>query len=117
MQKIIVTKIERLIQIMKEDYFPNWNSHRIVLELLGPIGQNPDLTPAEELAYLVVETGIRYRFPLESHVTMSSSDINGGSLWVNTYKKKPLLLGDLYERNKQSTSDETFTTLVQSNCH
>ena len=42
-------------------------------------------------------------------------DINGRSLWVNTYDKQPLLLGDLYNRRHQSTLDATFETLVQSN--
>ena len=95
--------MEQLVQIVKEDYFPNWNSHRIVLELSRPIGQNPGRGGGGGFAYLIVETGIRYRFPLESHVTMSSVDVKGRSLWVNTNNKKTLLLGDLYDRHKRST--------------
>ena len=103
------------VTIVSEDYFPNWNCHRFKLELVRPIGQNAELTPAEEFAGIIVETGIRYNIPLTAHVTMSSMDINGRSLWVNTYDKQPLLLGDLYNRRRQSTLDATFETLVQSN--
>ena len=68
--------MDQIVQIVKEDYFPLWNSHLIVLELLRPIGLNAELTPAEKFAYLIVETGIRYRMPLDAHVTMSSTDVN-----------------------------------------
>ena len=60
------------------------------MELLRPIGQHATLTPAGEFAQIIVETGIIYSIPLEAHITMSSTDINGRSLWVNTYKEKPM---------------------------
>ena len=57
------------------------------MELLRPIGQHATLTPAGEFAQIIVKTGIMYSIPLEAHVTMSSTDINGLSIWVNTYKE------------------------------
>ena len=105
------------VTIVSEEYFPNWNCHRIKLELIRPIGQNEELTPAEEFAGIIVDTGIHYNIPLTAHVTMSSMDINGRSLWVNTYNQQPLLLGDLYNRHKLNTLDATFEALVQSNAY
>ena len=64
-------KMDRIVQIVKEDYYPKWNSTCIVLELLCPIGQHATLTPAGEFAQIIVETGIINSIPLEAHVTMS----------------------------------------------
>ena len=108
-------KMDRIVQIVHEKYYPKWNSTRITLELLRPIGQHATLTPAGEFAQIIVETGIIYSIPLEAHVTMSSTDINGRSLWVNTYKEKPLLLGDLYNPDRENTFNNVFDTLYQSN--
>ena len=71
-------KMNRTIQIVWEDYYPKWNSTRIVLE---------------------------------AHVTMSSSDIIGRSIWVNTYNEKPLLLGDLYNPDHENTFTNVFENL------
>ena len=68
--------MEGYVQIVSEDYFDRWHCRRIKLELIRPIRQNPELTPAEEFADIIVETGIRYNVPFMSHVTMSSVDIN-----------------------------------------
>ena len=106
--------MNRTVQIVREDYSPKWNSTRIVLELLRPIGQHATLTPAGEFAQIIVETGIIYGIPLEAHATMSSSDINGCSIWINTYKEKPLLLGDLYNPDRENTFNNVFENLVQS---
>ena len=45
---------------------------------------------------------------------MSAIDINGRSVWINTFQNKPLLLGDFYNRNGQNTFDDMFAALVQS---
>ena len=103
------------LPIMSKDYFDRWHCQRIKFELRKPIGQSPELTPVEEFAGFIMETGIRYNIPLMSHVTMNSIDNNGRALWVYTYNETPLLLGDLYNRRAQSTLDKTFDTLVQSN--
>ena len=106
--------MNRTVQIVREDYFPQWNSTRIQLELLRPIGLHETLTPAGEFAQIIVETGIIYNIPLEAHVTMSSVDINGRSVWVNTFNQKPLLPGDLYNPNRENTLNDVFAALVQS---
>ena len=77
--------MEGSVQIVREDDFPNWNSHRIQLEVLKLIGLNEPVHPANEFATIIVETGSRYRIPLEAHVTMSAIDINGRSIFVNTF--------------------------------
>ena len=106
--------MDRTVQIVAEKYYPKWNSTRIMLELLKPIGQHATLTPAGEFAQIIVETVIIYNIPMEAHVTLSSVDINGCSIWVNTYKEKPLLLGDLYNPDRENTFNKVFENLVQS---
>ena len=51
---------------------------------------------------------------MEAHVTMSTVDINGRSIWVNTYNKKTLLRGDLYNPDRENTFNNVFENLVQS---
>ena len=51
---------------------------------------------------------------MEAHVTMSSIDINGRSIWENTYQEKPLLLGELYNPDRENTFNNVFENLVQS---
>ena len=107
--------MEGYVTIISEDYFPNWNCYGFKLELVKLTGQNIELTPAEEFAGIIVETGIRYNMQLTAHVIMSSMGINGRSLWVNMSDKQPLLLEDLCNSHHEMTLDATFEALVQSN--
>ena len=45
---------------------------------------------------------------------LSTVDINRRSIWVNTYKEKPLFLGDLYNPDQENTFNNVFQNLVQS---
>ena len=106
--------MNQTVELVREDYYPKWNSSRYVLKLLKPIGQHETLSPAGEFAQIIVETGIIYGIPLEAHVTMSTVATHGRSIWVNTYKDKPLLLGDLYNPDRENTFNNVFENLVQS---
>ena len=52
--------MNQTVELIREYYYPKWNSSCYVLKLLKPIGQHTILTPAGEFAQIIVETGIIY---------------------------------------------------------
>ena len=68
--------MERFIQIVDAQHFPNWNSHRYKVELLRDIRD-----PIRDFVSIIIEIGLRYDMPRDAHVTFSAIDDTGKALW------------------------------------
>ena len=73
--------MDRLIQIMDEKYFPNWNFHSIKVELLRDI-----YDPIGDGVSVLIELEKKSDIPMDAHVTMSATDISGRVIWVTPKK-------------------------------
>ena len=98
--------MERLVQIVDERYFPNWNTHRIKVELLRHI-----IDPIDDFVMIIIGLETIYNVAEDTHVTMSAIDING-RIFVNRFEDRPLFFIDLFHRQQENILEKSVENVT-----
>ena len=104
--------MERIVQIVDEKYFPNWNTHRIKVELLRDIRD-----PVDDFVTIIIGLGTMYNVAEDTHITLSAIDIDGKTIFVNRFEDRPLLFRDLFDRRHENILERVFRFLLSSDNH